>query len=400
MIDQRDEKTPDFLRMEGATTDAEATGPSADGGQAGWKGWPTKKVEPLHLFDDKGRVRRIRTPVMDLEGPLTPTEFFYVVQHFDVPEPIPAATWTLTVDGEVHRPLRLSLEELQRFPGRTVRTVMECSGSDADFFEFFKGEGPRPSRTKDRMILSGGEFTGTPLAAVLREAGLSFRAVSVRAEGPDLGLPATAAPGTEPFYYDKALPVGKALHPDTLLAWAHNGQVLEHLHGAPVRLLVPGWSGNWSVKWLRRLEVLDHPGNCWYHWNFYYYGESPDDPNRELITAIPVKSLVTYPRDDGAPLRPGVHVVRGLAWSGEAAIARVEVSVDGGASWHPARVEESHDRWLWVRWSYVWDARQPGNYTVMSRATDHAGREQSHTPRYNRMRKNFSAIVGYDVTVE
>ena len=130
----------------------------------------------------------------------------------------------------------------------------------------------------------------------------------VRAEGWDKGVPATAALGTEPFYYDKGLPLEKALHPDTILAWAQNGQLLEHLHGAPVRLLVPEWSGNWSVKRLRQLEVTDRMPDCWYHYNFYYYGDSPDDPNKELITTIGVKSIMTYPKDDDLALPRGLHV--------------------------------------------------------------------------------------------
>jgi DMSO/TMAO reductase YedYZ molybdopterin-dependent catalytic subunit len=288
---------------------------------------------------------------------------------------------------------------LRRFPGRTVRTVMECSGSDATYFEYFQGKGPKPTRAKEMNPLSASEWTGTPLAAVLHEAGLTGKATHVRAEGYDKGLPRNAAPDTTPFYYDKGLPLKKALHPDTILAWAQNGQLLEHLHGAPVRLLVPGWSGNWSVKWLQRLEAMDHMPDCWYHYNYYYYGDSPDDPNKELITTIGVKSMVTYPRDDMETLPRGMHVIRGYAWSGAGTITQVEVSVDGGETWHAARLEEPQDRWMWVRWSYLWDAR-PGTYCVMSQATDAVGRVQSREPRYNFMRKNFSAIVGYDITIQ
>jgi DMSO/TMAO reductase YedYZ molybdopterin-dependent catalytic subunit len=213
-------------------------------------------------------------------------------------------------------------------------------------------------------------------------------------------VPATADPGTEPFYYDKGLPIEKALHPDTILAWAQNGQLLEHLHGAPIRLLVPGWSGNWSVKWLQRLEVMDHVPDCWYHYNFYYYGDSPEDPNKELITTIGVKSMVTYPKDDDPVLPRGVHVVRGYAWSGAGAIAQVQVSVDGGETWLPTRLEEPRDRFMWVRWSYLWDVQKPGKYSIMSRAIDEVGRVQSGEPRYNYMRKNFTAIVPNEVTIE
>ena len=388
---------PEFLSMGGATP--VGTQPGTDDGDT-WLGWPTKRLKVANVYDEQGRLTRVRTPVMDSEGLLTPTEFHYVVQHFAVPDPVPAGDWTLTVDGEVKQPLKLDFEELRRFPGRTVRTVMECSGSDADFFEYAKGERTdRPSRTNECMILSASEWTGTPLASVLNEAGLTGRSANIRTEGWDKGLPPTAEPGTEPFYYDKGLPLEKALHPDTILAWAQNGQLLEHLHGAPVRLLVPGWSGNWSVKWLQRLQVMDHMPDCWYHYNFYYYGDSPDDPSKELITTIGVKSIVTSPKDDDPNLPPGLHVVRGFAWSGAGTITQVEVSVDGGESWNVARLEEPRDRFMWVRWSYLWDVREPGNYSVMSRATDEVGRVQSSEPRYNNMRKNFSAIVANDVTI-
>ena len=288
---------PDFLRMDGAVgsdpANAEKTG--------SWHGWPTKEISPVTLKDNEGRTVRIRTPVMDLEGLITPTELHYTVQHFAVPPITESKAWSVNVSGEVKTALTLNFEQLRRFPARSVRTVMECSGSDATYFEYFKGEGEKPSRSKERMILSASEWTGVPLAAVLGEAGLTRKSLYVRAEGSDQGVPATANPGTQPFYYDKGLPIEKAMHPDTILAWAQNGQLLEHLHGAPVRLLVPGWSGNWSVKWLTKLEVLETEPDCWYHYQFYYYGKSPDDPDKELITTIGVKSLITQPNDEHRP---------------------------------------------------------------------------------------------------
>jgi len=364
-----------------------------------WNGWPSgNTAQPRVILDDQERIARIRTPVMDLEGHMTPTHLFYVVQHFAVPEPIRPEDWRMTIDGEVHTPVTLTSEDVRRMPARTVRTVMECSGSDANFFEYFQGQGPRPIRAEEGMIASAGEFTGVPLATVLARAGLNHRAAHVRVEGWDRGVPPTATPGTPPFYYDKGLPLEKALHPDTILAWAQNGELLEHLHGAPMRLLVPGWSGNWSVKWVQRLEVTAEPPDCWYHWQFYYYGKAPDEPNKELITTIGVRSIVTFPRDDQTTLQRGTHIIRGRAWSGAGAITQVEVSVDGGQTWHAAHLEPPRERWLWGRWSYVWDA-QPGQYRVMSRATDEVGRVEPQTPRYNNMRKNFSAIVATDVTV-
>jgi DMSO/TMAO reductase YedYZ molybdopterin-dependent catalytic subunit len=393
---EKDGAVPDFLRM-----DQPVSSDPANAAKTGnWHGWPTKDLIPVTLKDNEDRTVRIRTPVMDLEGPITPTELHYTVQHFAVPPVTETKDWELRIFGEVINPLTLNFDQLRRFPGRSVRTVMECSGSDATYFEYFKGEGPKPSRTREGMILSGSEWTGVPLAAVLAEAGLTAKARFIRAEGNDRGVPPTAAPGTLPFHYDKGLPLEKAIHPDTILAWAQNGRLLEHLHGAPVRLLVPGWSGNWSVKWLTRLELTESEPDCWYHYQFYYYGSSPDDPDKELITTIGVKSVITQPNDDTDRLPPGIHMIRGFAWSGAGAITQVEVSVDGGDSWHAAHLEPPHERFLWSRWSYRWDARRKGSYILMSRATDEVGRVQSHEPRYNYMRKNFSAIVGYPLTVE
>jgi DMSO/TMAO reductase YedYZ molybdopterin-dependent catalytic subunit len=374
--------------------------PQPDGkDRSTWNGWPSRNTaEPRVLMNENGQIARIRTPVLDLEGHMTPTHLFYVVQHFAVPEPVRLEDWRMTIDGEVKGPVTLTYEDIRRLPARTVRTVMECSGSDADFFEYFKGERARPVRATEGMILSAGEFTGVPLATVLAKAGLIHRAAHVRVEGWDYGVPPSAKPGTQPFYYDKGLPVEKALHPDTILAWAQNGELLEHLHGAPIRLLVPGWSGNWSVKWVQRIEVTAEPPDCWYHWQFYYYGTAPDDPHKELITTIGVRSLITFPRDDQTTLPCGTHIIRGRAWSGAGAVTQVEISVDGGATWHATHLEPPHERWLWARWSYVWEA-QPGQYRIMSRATDEVGRVEPQTPRFNNMRKNFSAIVGVDVTI-
>ena len=113
-----------------------------------------------------------------------------------------------------------------------------------------------------------------------------------------------------------------------------------------------------------------------------------------------MKSIVTQPNDDTEEMSKGVHMVRGYAWSGAGAISEVDVSVDCGETWHAAHIEEPRDRFMWVRWSYRWEAGTAGDYTIMSRATDEIGRVQSREPRYNNMRKNFSAIVGYPVKVK
>ena len=119
----------------------------------------------------------------------------------------------------------------------------------------------------------------------------------------------------------------------------------------------------------------------------------------EAVQTIGTVAIITQPNDDTERMSPGVHIIRGYAWSGAGAIDQVDVSVDGGETWHSTHIEQPRDRFMWVRWSYRWDVRQKGTYTLMSRASDEVGRVQSHEPQYNNMRKNFSAIVGHSVTV-
>ena len=264
--------------------------------------------------------------------------------------------------------------------------------------------------TPSTGLVSGGEWTGVPLAALLDRAGVKPGAVSVYVAGWDAGridpLKQYRSVGSDDFdivdpgeiNYDKALPMEKALHPDTILAWAQNGEYLTHVHGAPLRLIVPGWAGNWWVKWIEKIEVMDHMPACYHQTHYFVKGLSQDDPNKEMMTALGVKTLINYPRDEDSPIERGVHVVRGLAWSGEGKVVRVEVSIDDGKSWADALVEESPDKWLWVRWSWPWEAAEPGDYKIIARATDEEGRVQP-TTEWNFQRKHFDGLVPMDVTV-
>jgi DMSO/TMAO reductase YedYZ molybdopterin-dependent catalytic subunit len=260
-------------------------------------------------------------------------------------------------------------------------------------------------------MLTGGEWTGVTFAEVLKRAGIKPGAVAVRLEGWDRGRPdpillyrSAARTDFKPFdpgviNYDKGLPIEKAMHPDTILAWAHNGEYLQHVHGAPLRLIVPGWAGNWWVKWIHKIEVMNRMPDCYHQTHYFVSGKSPDDPDKKMMTALGVKSVITAPRDDDSPLPVGEHAIRGLAWSGEGEITRIEVSVDGGATWQDAHIEYSPDRWLWKRWSFLWRAGMPGQFTIMARATDEKGRKQPQT-EWNFLRKHFDGIVPVHVTVE
>jgi len=381
----------------------------------------------VKFADDEGRALAAATPLGEQETLLTPTDAFYEVQHFGPPPVIDPSEYRLEIRGRMERPTAFTLEDLRSFPAHTVRTVIECSGNGQDDFPLmphhdrvgdalFAGdqgtdgtsEGIPPRLLEPREYLaSAGEFTGVPLATLLDALGLQRGVQSIRIEGADAGVPDPTLHGLPPeitniapFRYDKALPLLKALDPDTILAWAMNGELLSHVHGAPLRLVAPGWAGNWSVKWVTTIDVLDYMPDCWYQTSYYYYGESLNDPNREMITILPVKSIITDPDSRDVQFRSGSHTVRGFAWSGAGHISRVDVTFDGGDSWQEAHLEGSQDRWMWVRWSISREFISGEKLVVMSRAIDEVGRTQPLFPKWNVLRKNFNGMTPVVVSVQ
>lgn len=407
-------------------------------------GWPDRKRYRLSPGKDReGRTISGRTPFLQHEGLLTPTDAYYVVAQLQMPDPVHPDDYSFEIFGEVERPATYSLGDLRKLPGHTVRAVTECAGNDTAFWDYLDsrakgGNMPKPlleaSEDVERpdwrglaakgiaieelkatipstCLVSGGEWTGVPLREVLARAGVKRTAVAVRLEGFDTGRPDPTvqylSAGRNDFEvhdpgvinYDKGLPIAKAMDRQTILAWAHNGEWLTHVHGAPVRLVVPGWAGNWWVKWIHKIEVMDRMPDCYHQTYYFVSGKGPDDPDKKPMTALGVKTVITEPRDEDSPLPRGSHVIRGLAWSGEGAMARVEVSTDGGATWHDAHVEEHADRYLWRRFSYLWEVGEAGRYTLMSRGTDEQGRRQPVT-EWNFQNKHFDGIVPVDVVIE
>lgn len=404
------------------------------------EGWPDrKKARIMPSKDDKGRTIYARAPLLELEGLTTPTDAFYIIAQLNMCDPIHPDDYEFKISGLVERPMTLNLEEIRKLPSHTIRTVMECAGDDGEFFRWQKSGGPKPSRLKVQAeeggwnqmagedgdanideifdaipttcLASGGEWTGVRLRDVLEMVGVKREASHLHIIGYDEGRPDPTPiylstgrtdveiedPGV--INYDKSLELSKAMDPDTLLAWAQNGEYLRHVHGAPLRLIVPGWSGNWSVKWIKEIEVLDRDTPCYYQTQYFVLGEGPDDPNKRPCKELGVKSIITYPIDEDSPLKCGTHRITGLAWSGKGAVTRVEVSVDNGETWNDAYIEPSNDRWLWRRWSYAWNAQEPGKYAIKARATDEAGRTQPQQP-WNFQMKHFDGIVPVDVEVK
>jgi hypothetical protein len=212
-----------------------------------------------------------------------------------------------------------------------------------------------------------------PLARILERAGVRTGAVEVVCEGADRG---TEPDHPEPMLFARGLPLAKALHPDTLLAYRMNGEWLTPSHGFPVRLFVPGWYGVASVKWLRRIEVTDRPFPGYFQTSKYTIQRKGGNGLRtEVVGPMQVKSEIIRPHD-GAALGRGPNRLFGVAWAGEEAVAAVQVSTDGGRSWALADLLGPQVPYSWTLWEYLWEVAQPGEYSLLARANSAGGRVQ------------------------
>lgn len=347
---------------------------------------------PMILHND--RPEDLETPVRYFDSYLTPLDAFFVRQHIPRPSPIDAASYKLTVNGLVSKPLSLSLADLQKLPQYTVPAVLECTGNGRAFFS------PKvPGIQWSRGAVGNAEWSGPRISEILKMAGASSGAAFLETDGADTGVAKTPD-------FVRSLPMAKALHPSTLLVLKMNGQPLPDLHGFPARLLVPGWDGTSSVKWVIRLSAAAEPNKGFFMnpgYRFPKYALPPGTPARpaelEVIEGMPVKSTITAPEDQSkAPLGP--IAVRGFAWAGENAIERVDVSTDGGSRWREARLTGPKLPFAWRLWQIEWTPSDPGYYTVLSRATDSAGRVQPIVAQWNPSGYLWNAIDRVGVTVE
>jgi DMSO/TMAO reductase YedYZ molybdopterin-dependent catalytic subunit len=319
-------------------------------------------------------------PLRALRSVYTPTNAFYVRSHFAIPA-LRRQSWRLRVEGAVERPLELTFDALKGLPARTVSATLECAGND------LIGLSPPPEGEPwGSGAVSTGVWHGPSLRDVLRGAGIGVRTMELLFEGADRGR--LSGSGQE-LPFARSLPVRKALDPGTLLAYELNGEPLSPEHGGPVRLVVPGWYGVASVKWLVRARALERPFTGYFQTERYIL-DRPGRDGRVPIRTMRVKSLITYPTP-GAVLRPGRHVIAGVAWSGEAPIARVEVGADDG-QWGRASLVGQGERYAWRRWKLEWDVTRPGRHVLRARAADERGNVQPDVPEWNRLGYSNNAV--------
>jgi DMSO/TMAO reductase YedYZ molybdopterin-dependent catalytic subunit len=314
-------------------------------------------------------------PLEALRYDRTPVGLHYVLVHYDIPDVDPAS-FRLRIEGHVERPLELALDDLAARLQIEADVMMECAGNGRALFA---------DRAYSQPWLDGAignaRWSGTPLAPVLEEAGIRPGAVSVSFVGLDHGLE-----GGEEQDYERGLTLEQALAPGVLLVTGMNGAPLPPQHGYPLRLLVPGWYGMTSVKWLTRITVRDAPFDGYQNRVGYRWKTNAEDQGAP-VERIVVKSLLEPP---GFPtfiprarnLPAGPTVLRGRAWSGTGAIERVEVSTDDSATWTEAELGPEPEPNAWRAWSHAWDAT-PGVHVVCCRATDASGATQPLVPPWN-----------------
>ena len=334
--------------------------------------------------------RNVALPLEALRYELTPPGMHYTLSHFDVPA-LDEAAFRLEIGGQVAAPLALSLDELRALPASTVRVTLECAGNGR------AGMSPRyPSMPWMHGAVGTAEWTGVSLKALLDRAGIRAGPGEVAFLGADRGFDS----GVE-HAFGRSLTRAEAAREEVLVAWAMNGQPLAPQHGAPLRLVVPGWFGMASVKWLVRIEVLAGAYDGFQQVHGYHYRKRRGEPGTP-IRPMKVRALMVPP---GVPdfytrrrlVGRGSHVVTGRAWSGNGVrVRRVEFSVDG--AWRDAELEPRASRFAWQGWRCQWSA-EPGEHELACRATDEAGDVQPLAPDWNTTGMGNNAVHKIAVSV-
>jgi len=294
------------------------------------------------------------TPLADLYGIITPSDLHYERHHSGIPWLDPE-NYRLLVHGMVDRPTSFSLADLMRYPSRTVIRFIECGGNG-----MFGYREPMPPMTPRRVagLTSTSQWTGVPLSLLLREVGVRPGAGWFLAEGDDSG------------HFARSIPLAKA-HDDAMIVYGQNGEALRPEQGYPARLLTPGFEGSANVKWIRRIEVSDAPFMTRSETS-EYTDPLPNDTARIFSLVMDASSIITFPAYPVTLPEPGWWEVSGLAWSGRGKISRVEVTTDGGGTWHRAALETPVLPRCHTRFRFLWKWTG-GEHVLASRAVDETG---------------------------
>ena len=354
--------------------------------------WALAQGQSVDFPGEDGMILRsfrfvdLESPVEHFNTWLTPVPHFFVRNHMFEPTELDPHDWLLSIGGEIEKPITLNLTELSKIETHSVINTLECAGNGRGL------QRPQvPGIQWGKGAVGTARFSGPRLRDVLQRAGVKPTGKHVMFRGLD------EVPGKVPPFI-RSIPIEKALDADTIIATHMNGSPLPKHHGFPARALVPGWIGAASCKWLTEIKVLEAE----FVGNFmspgYRLPNQPVQPGETVkpedthpVAALSVKSVIAGP-SDGANLRAGNVRVHGAAWAGEADIEKVEISIDGGATWIPAKLGHDQAHYAWRLWAYDWKPAKTGDYTLLSRATDSQGRTQPSAAVWNPSGYLYNAI--------
>jgi len=334
------------------------------------------------------------TPIHFIEDWITPEKYFFIRNHFEYPY-LTDKMFEISIEGEVENPSIFTYEEIKKMPSKEFICTLECSGNKRDFYE------PRVygEQWHDGAI-SQGIFKGVSLKTLLDKASIKPNAYEVVFEGHDFG---TRKDIKGIYHYARSLPLEKAMHLDTIIAYQLNHKDLPFKQGYPLRLIVPNWYAMASVKWLKSIKVIDHHfEGPFQDIDYNYYPNKYSDTSKTPVTTINVSSIIQKPLNY-AILSKGRHLIKGIAWTGMGYIENVEVSVDYGNTWENAKLLRNNymsEAYSWVFWEYEWNPVEKGEYSIFSKATDSFKRTQPPEAYWNRKGYGYNAIYKINVKVE
>jgi sulfite oxidase len=350
----------------------------------------TLSAATRRLLQMNGYPLNLETPLELLTDYLTPNDLFFVRSHW-IPRMPDLKTWRLTVDGDVKRPLKLTLAELKKLPQAEATCVLQCAGNGRGL------QSPTMPGVQWRYgAVGNARWRGVRVKDVLERAGVNAGAAHLHLFGSD------DPPGKVPPF-QRSIELGKALD-DCVLAWEMNGVPLPAMHGAPLRMIVPGWAGDHWMKWVTRLSPNKEAQKGFYMETAYRWPLTPGAPGvafkpeeMKPVTELAVKSNITT-----APKRAQArttHEIRGFAFSGAPDIAKVELSDDEGATWNAAELDARHSPHAWRLWTYRWTPRAAGKSTLLARATDSRGTVQPRETTWNQSGYLYNGWHSVDVEV-
>ena len=329
------------------------------------------------------------TPIESLRTWITDNEVFFKRNQGQFPEgPIDLATWSLAIDGLVQKELTLGFEDILSLPKVEMANTLECSGNGRSLLKQKASGNPWTVGGVGNAV-----WGGIWLKDILNKAGLKSNAKHVCFEGFDIPK------GKAQIKFIRSIPIEKAIE-STILAYEMNGEPLPLEHGFPLRALALGWTGANSVKWLTKITLIAAPVKGFFMDKVYRIFQKGEDPSSgEVVTGISIKSIITQPTQDER-LLTGVIPIRGAAYAGENSVKHVEISVDNGQSWNPAKLIGLDVPYAWRHWEYLWETNNSGTVSIMSRAISTSGEQQPDTARWNVFGYCNNGVEEHAVTVQ